>query len=79
MSKPAANAVAEKTLKLSSKNRYRATAAQVRLYGGKTITEFFVMWDPADASTWTTQFGYGKTPGERMTDARRRALAARAQ
>lgn len=25
------------------------------------------------------QFGYGKTPGERMTDARRRALAARAQ
>lgn len=38
-----------------------------------------VVIDPADASTWTTQFGYGKTPGERMTDARRRALAARAQ
>ena len=63
--------------KLSSKNRYRATAAEVRLYGGKTVTDFFVMWDPADAATWTIERGYGKTPGARMSDARERAIARR--
>jgi hypothetical protein len=65
-------------VKLVSKNRYRATADQKRRFGGSTITEFFVLWNPADASTWTVETGYGATPGERMTDARARATAKRA-
>ena len=64
--------------KLSSKNRYRATATEVRLYGGKTVTDFFVMWDPSDAATWTIERGFGKTPGARMSDARERAISRRA-
>lgn len=58
-----------------SKDRYRATAAERRLYGGSTVTDFFVMRaeDRDDASKWLVVRGYGKTPGERKTDAIRRS------
>jgi len=54
-----------------SKDRYRASAAERRLYGGATVTEFFVHFeeDAKDASKWQIIRGYGKTPGERKTDA----------
>lgn len=64
--------------KLSSKNRYCVIVVEVRLYGGKIVIDFFVMWDPADAATWTIECGFGKTPGARMSDARERAIARRA-
>lgn len=54
-----------------SMQRYHASAAQRRLYGGNTITEFRVAYadDPQSAKTIT---GYGPTPGDRKTDAIRR-------
>jgi hypothetical protein len=59
----------------SSKDRYRASAKEKRMYGGSTVTEFYVgkKGDEDDASKWVVQVGYGKTPGERKTDAMRRA------
>ena len=59
----------------SSKDRYRATAAERRAYGGSTVTDFYV-WragDEKDASKWKVVRGYGPTPGERKTDAIRRS------
>jgi hypothetical protein len=58
-----------------SKERYRATAAERRLHGGSTVTEFYVMRaeDEKDASRWRIIRGYGRTPGERKTDAIRRS------
>lgn len=58
------------TIKAISKDRYRATAAERRLYGGATVTEFYV-WD-VDVNVTKVVRGYGKTPGERKTDAIRR-------
>jgi len=54
-----------------SKDRYRATAAERRLYGGSTVTEFYVYRreDEKDPSKWKVVRGYGKTPGERKTNA----------
>jgi hypothetical protein len=59
----------------SSRHRYRASAAERRMYGGATVTEFFVYRaeDRGDASKWKIVVGYGKTPGERKTDAIRRS------
>lgn len=59
----------------SSKDRYRASAAERRLYGGSTVTQFYVYRaeDRNDASRWRIVTGYGKTPGERKTDAIRRS------
>jgi hypothetical protein len=48
-----------------SKDRYRATAAERRQYGGSTITEFYVTRQDTDETKVFT--GYGKTPGERKT------------
>lgn len=61
-----------------SKERYRASAAERRRYGGATITIFWVhrAEDAKDASRWVTVTGYGKTPGERKTDARRQGILA---
>lgn len=62
--------------------RYRATAAQRRLYGGSTVTKFHVYHrkDQNNAGAWLTVEGFGKTPGERKTDAiRRSGLAAKPQ
>lgn len=58
-----------------SKDRYRATAAERRQYGGSTVTEFFVFRgeDRDDPSKWKVVRGYGPTPGERKTDAIKRS------
>ncbi len=58
-----------------SEFRYRATAAERRLYGGNTVTDFIVFRkeDEKDASKWLKIRGYGPTPGERKTDAIRRS------
>jgi hypothetical protein len=55
--------------------RYRASAAERRQYGGSTVTKFYVFFakDRNDASKWKTIMGYGATPGERKTDAIRRS------
>ncbi len=57
-----------------SKDRYTASAAERRRYGGNTVTEFYVMFvgDEKDASKWETLMGYGKTPGDRKADAIRK-------
>lgn len=59
-------------LKLTSKERYRASADERRRYGGSTVTVFWAQ-PSDDPSTWFTVKGYGKTPGERKTYARRKA------
>lgn len=58
-----------------SRYRYRATAAERRLYGGNTVTEFFVFRteDKKDPSKWIIIRGYGRTPGDRKTDAIKRS------
>lgn len=60
----------------TSKNRYRATATQRRLYGGSTVTEFYCYRaaDSGDPSKWVVITGFGPTPGERKTDAIARYL-----
>ena len=59
----------------SSRYRYRASASERRLYGGATVTEFFVYRaeDKDEPSKWKIVRGYGPTPGERKTDAIRRS------
>jgi predicted RNA binding protein YcfA (HicA-like mRNA interferase family) len=61
-------------LKLISKDRYRATAAERRRYGGKTVTEFWVEVDGQmvfeDGKSLVVT-GYGATPGERKSYAKR--------
>lgn len=52
-----------------SVTRWRATAAERRLHGGKTVTQFLVGEVGSPASTWRRVNGYGPTPGERRTDA----------
>lgn len=48
-----------------SNTRWRASAAEKRLHGGSTVTEFYVTRvDTDETDTFT---GYGKTPGERKT------------
>lgn len=54
-----------------SKDRYRASAAERRRYGGNTITEFWVTRD--DTGETLVFKGYGPTPGERKTFALERA------
>lgn len=53
----------ESKIKLTSKERYRASASERRLYGGKTVTLFFVT--PPDDGKMFTVVGYGPSPGER--------------
>ncbi len=67
------------TLKLTSGERYRATASQKRAFGGSTITLFFVSADGvADYGHGVAGFergmvaGYGATPSARKVDAARR-------
>lgn len=60
-------------LKAISKERYRATAAQRRLYGGKTVTRFCRVEDRENHANWVVVEGFGSTPGERKTDAMERA------
>lgn len=56
-----------------SHERYRASASERRIYGGKTITVFLCMrkedQDGAFASRWITIKGYGASPHVRKNDA----------
>lgn len=63
--------VAGVELSAKSFRRYRASAAERRLHGGATITEFYVMRH--DTKQTALVSGYGPTPGGRKTDAMRRA------
>lgn len=58
-----------------SEYRYRATASQKRAFGGSTVTQFIVYRseDAKDPSKWLRVVGFGKTPGDRKTDAIRRS------
>jgi hypothetical protein len=58
----------------TSKHRYRASAAEKRMYGGATVTVFLVGYEGDDAKNWVEVTGYGPTPGERKTDAIKRAM-----
>lgn len=59
----------------NSFERYRATALERRMYGGATVTKFYVYRaeDKDNPSKWLVIVGYGPTPGERKTDAIRRS------
>jgi len=59
-------------VKLLSQRRYRATAAQKRMYGGSTTTVFLVCHTD-DAKNWFYVEAFGKTPGDRKTVAKKRA------
>jgi hypothetical protein len=56
-----------------SKERYRATAAQKRAYGGSTVTEFYVQFK-GDPESVRVVKGFGRTPGDRKTFAMRAFL-----
>jgi hypothetical protein len=62
-------------IRLSSQNRWRATASERRLHGGATVTEFFAIRsdDENTPSRWLRVKGYGPTPGERKTYAKKTA------
>jgi len=55
-------------IKLVSKNRYNGGVRIKRLYGGSTVTEFYVTINGINQSFTAT--GFGKTPGERKTYAK---------
>ena len=49
--------------------RYNGGVRIKRLYGSSTITLFHVGIEGSDPSTWATIEAFGKTPGERKTNA----------
>lgn len=61
-----------------SKDRYKASADERRRYGGNTVTEFYMRFADEPISANIVVTGYGKTPGERKTDAVRRFRAKKA-
>jgi hypothetical protein len=58
-----------------SKERYRASPSEKRMYGGSTVTVFYVYRkeDAKNPSAWKVVRGYGPTPVERKTDAMNRS------
>jgi len=64
-------------LEAHSTERYRATAAERRQYGGSTVTVFYVFRpeDRHEPQNWAKVNGYGKLPGNRETDAIARGRA----
>jgi hypothetical protein len=59
----------------ASIERYRASARERRMYGGKTVTVFYV-WRVVDGVPESGSLkvtGYGRTPGERKTFAKKAA------
>jgi len=59
----------------NSFERYNGGIKIKRLYGSSTVTRFYVYYE-ADANNpkaWLEVEGYGKTPGERKTDAIKRS------
>jgi hypothetical protein len=65
-------------IKAVSTERWRASAREKRLYGGSTVTAFYV-WIEGDDSTTQKVVGYGRTPGDRKTDAIRKYTLKYAQ
>jgi hypothetical protein len=61
-------------MRLASKERYRASAAQKRAYGGSTVTVFWAM-PTSDPKTWFEVTGFGRYPGNRKSDAMAKAVA----
>lgn len=57
-----------------SDTRYRASAREKAQYGGSTVTVFFVHFEGDPPERYT---GYGPTPGERATFAKREFLKAK--
>lgn len=62
-------------IKLVSKTRWNGGISHKRRYGSSTITEFWVVID--EELQPETSVGYGKTPGERVTNARDRYLISK--
>lgn len=60
---------ADRKVEALSEYRYRATADERRRYGGNTVTDFMVYFADEGPGKSTRIRGYGKTPGERKTDA----------
>ncbi len=60
----------------NSFERYNGGARVKRAYGSSTVTRFYVYLarDKDNPAAWHKIEGYGKTPGERKTDAIRRAF-----
>jgi hypothetical protein len=54
-----------------SKERWRATAAERRRWGGRAVTEFYVT--RSDTGETRLAVGYGPTPGQRQSFAKVRA------
>lgn len=56
-------------IEASSYERYNGGARAKRMYGGSTITRFYVHFaeDRNDPSKWEKIEGYGPTPGDRKT------------
>lgn len=61
-----------KDLKLHSKDRWRATAAEKRLHGGSTVTEFWVTYQGKQLPWQVT--GYGASPATRKAFAKQAAV-----
>jgi len=60
-------------MKMTSIERWRASADERRRFGGKTVTKFLAQ--PTDnPKDWFEVIGYGPTPGERKTMAREKAI-----
>lgn len=53
-------------MKLYSESRYRATATEQRLYGGKTVTKFTCFPDDTHTRFFYVE-AFGPTPGERKS------------
>lgn len=53
-------------MKVYSEVRYRASAAERKLYGGKTVTRFIAAPE-RDPRTWFYVESFGPTPGERKS------------
>jgi hypothetical protein len=53
-------------MKVYSEARYRASAAERKLYGGKTVTRFIAA-PSDDARTWFYVESFGPTPGARKS------------
>lgn len=60
-----------------SEYRYRASAAEKRLFGGSTVTQFLVGYEGSGPNTWKRVMGYGPTPGERKTFAIKKFLESK--
>lgn len=67
--------MSERKMWAQSKHRYKANAAERKLYGGATVTDFWVGYagDERDASKWVVVRGFGPTSGQRKTDAMTKA------